>query len=274
MGTFAQAHGIGEVCRLLQYDFDPKKLLGRILHIFVNLWQAPGGKDFAAAVAEDGRSYRPENFTEAAEIAGKVELPGFHPSLVPNLEALAAGVIQASEDVQADDEVRRCCCSPLATLVDPRFSHGMYQLPALGESCRGVWRFTEEVCELHGLICISMSADVYMLAAARQRIHSVSFRVRQSTPEQCQLVNVVQLIMEAPDEFLDPITSALMRDPVIMPASRQSIDRPTILRHLMTDPRDPISRAPLAPEQLLEAPELKASIDSWIAERRAQRPSK
>lgn len=80
--------------------------------------------------------------------------------------------------------------------------------------------------------------------------------------------------MEAPDEFVDPITSALMRDPVIMPASRQTIDRPTILRHLMTDPRDPISRAPLTPEELLEAPELKAKIDAWILEKRAQRSAK
>jgi hypothetical protein len=93
---------------VLQYDFNPKKLLGRILRIFVNLWGGgnAGGKIFAAAVAEDGRSYRPENFTEAAEIAVKVELPGFPPSMVPNLEALAAGVIQASEEVKADDEVR------------------------------------------------------------------------------------------------------------------------------------------------------------------------
>lgn len=105
----------------MQYDFDPKKLLGRILRIFVNLWAAPGGKQFAAAVAEDGRSYRPENFTEAAEIAGKVELPGFDPSLVPNLEALAAGVIQASEDVQADDEARSDC-SPLHA---PASLHGV-----------------------------------------------------------------------------------------------------------------------------------------------------
>ena len=93
--------------RRLQYDFDPKKLLGRILRIFVNLWSAPDRKRFAAAVAEDGRSYRPENFTEAAEIAGKVELPGFEPALVPALEALAGGVLQAREDVQADDEVPR-----------------------------------------------------------------------------------------------------------------------------------------------------------------------
>jgi U-box domain len=77
--------------------------------------------------------------------------------------------------------------------------------------------------------------------------------------------------MEAPTEFLDPITSALMRDPVIMPASRQIIDRPTILRHLMTDPRDPISRAPLTPDELLEAPELKASIEAWITQKRAER---
>lgn len=96
-----------------------------------------------------------------------------------------------------------------------------------------------------------------------------------ATPEKArQRISVVQLILEAPDEFVDPITSALMRDPVTMPSSRQTIDRPTILRHLMTDPRDPISRAPLTPEELLEAPDLKAKIDTWIAHKRAERTAK
>lgn len=105
----------------MQYDFDPKKLLGYILRIFVNLWAAPDGKKFAAAVAEDGRSYRPENFTEAVEILGKLGgLPGFNASLIPNLEGLAAGVIQASEDVQADDEVLFLSSRVVAVSCVPR----------------------------------------------------------------------------------------------------------------------------------------------------------
>jgi hypothetical protein len=78
------------------------------------------------------------------------------------------------------------------------------------------------------------------------------------------------MLNEAPDEFLDPITSALMKDPVIMPTSKQTIDRATILRHLMTDPRDPINRAPLAPEDLVDNVELRTRIQEWLQEQRAK----
>lgn len=81
----------------------------------------------------------------------------------------------------------------------------------------------------------------------------------------------VQLIKDAPDEFLDPIMSTLMRDPVILPSSRQVIDRPNILRHLMTDPRDPINRSPLQASELIPATDLKERIHQWIAGKRAER---
>lgn len=81
----------------------------------------------------------------------------------------------------------------------------------------------------------------------------------------------MQLIKDAPDDFVDPIMSTLMRDPVILPSSRQVIDRPNILRHLMTDPRDPINRAPLQASELIPATELKERIHRWISERRAAR---
>lgn len=38
---------------------------------------------------------------------------------------------------------------------------------------------------------------------------------------------------DAPDEFLDPIMSCLMSDPVILPSSKQIVDRSTISRHLL-----------------------------------------
>ncbi len=59
------------------------------------------------------------------------------------------------------------------------------------------------------------------------------------------------MLGEAPDDFLDPIMSTLMRDPVILPSSNTTMDRPTIMRHLLSDPRDPINRKPLTPDMLL-----------------------
>jgi ubiquitin conjugation factor E4 A len=39
-----------------------------------------------------------------------------------------------------------------------------------------------------------------------------------------------ELLAEAPDDFLDPIMSTLMTDPVILPSSRTTVDRSTIAR--------------------------------------------
>lgn len=38
---------------------------------------------------------------------------------------------------------------------------------------------------------------------------------------------------DACDEFLDPIMSTLMSDPVLLPSSRVTVDRSTIARHLL-----------------------------------------
>ena len=43
------------------------------------------------------------------------------------------------------------------------------------------------------------------------------------------------ILGDIPDEFLDPIQYTLMKDPVILPSSRVTIDRPVIVRHLLSD---------------------------------------
>ena len=81
----------------------------------------------------------------------------------------------------------------------------------------------------------------------------------------------------------------LMRDPVILPSSKVTIDRPTIKSHLLSDTKDPFNRAPLKLEdvvpgsspsalivafpfsqELIADTELKAKIDAFVAERRKQ----
>ena len=44
---------------------------------------------------------------------------------------------------------------------------------------------------------------------------------------------MMQFMMMHQDEYLDPITSLLMVDPVMLPSSRQILDRATIARHLL-----------------------------------------
>lgn len=68
---------------------------------------------------------------------------------------------------------------------------------------------------------------------------------------------------EIPDEFMDPLMADWMRDPVILPASRIVIDKSVIASHLLSDPTDPFTRAPLKIEDVIPNDELKARITAW-----------
>ena len=88
---------------------------------------------------------------------------------------------------------------------------------------------------------------------------------------------------DIPEEFLDPIMSTLMSDPVILPNSRKVVDRATITRHLLrfdlfkiilfqtiysicsySDHTDPYTRTPLTMDMLIPDEELKNRIKSFI----------
>ncbi|KAI3897369.1 hypothetical protein MKX03_021964 [Papaver bracteatum] len=69
---------------------------------------------------------------------------------------------------------------------------------------------------------------------------------------------------EIPDEFLDPIQYTLMKDPVILPSSRITVDRPVIQRHLLSDNSDPFNRSHLTQDMLIPDVELKAKIVEFI----------
>uniref|UniRef100_A0A1L8DTB6 Ubiquitin conjugation factor E4 A n=1 Tax=Nyssomyia neivai TaxID=330878 RepID=A0A1L8DTB6_9DIPT len=77
-----------------------------------------------------------------------------------------------------------------------------------------------------------------------------------------------EALADAPDEFLDPIMSTLMTDPVTLPSSRVSVDRSTIARHLLSDQSDPFNRSPLTMDQVIPDAELKCKVHEWIRERR------
>lgn len=69
---------------------------------------------------------------------------------------------------------------------------------------------------------------------------------------------------EIPDEFLDPIQYTLMKDPVILPSSRITVDRHVIQRHLLSDNTDPFNRSHLTADMLISNTELKARIEEFI----------
>ncbi len=60
-----------------------------------------------------------------------------------------------------------------------------------------------------------------------------------------------------------------MRDPVVLPVSRTTVDRSTIVQHLLSDPCDPYSKQPLTIDQVIPNDELRQRIDAWVAERKS-----
>lgn len=69
-----------------------------------------------------------------------------------------------------------------------------------------------------------------------------------------------EALAEAPDDFVDPISCAVMDDPVQLPTSGKVVDRATITRILLSKAADPFNRAPLTIDQVKDLPELKEKI--------------
>mmetsp|Transcript_9577 Transcript_9577/g.28938 ORF Transcript_9577/g.28938 Transcript_9577/m.28938 type:complete len:1092 (+) Transcript_9577:200-3475(+) len=78
------------------------------------------------------------------------------------------------------------------------------------------------------------------------------------------------ILGDVPDEFLDPIMSTLMTDPVILPTSNETMDRQHIERHLLNQLSDPFNRKALTVDQLIPNEELKKRIDEYIAKQKSE----
>lgn len=96
-------------------------------------------------------------------------------------------------------------------------------------------------------------------------LQEVAQKVEKKAAEQLENEEV---IAEAPEHFLDPIMSTLMLDPVILPSSRQTVDRSTIARHLLSDQTDPFNRAPLSMDQVIPNMELAEEMRVWLEKRK------
>ncbi|XP_012529354.2 ubiquitin conjugation factor E4 A [Monomorium pharaonis] len=80
-----------------------------------------------------------------------------------------------------------------------------------------------------------------------------------------------EILTDAPDEFLDPIMSTVMMDPVILPSSKITIDRQTIARHLLSDQTDPFNRSPLTMDMVKSNVELQQEIQEWISQKKQEK---
>lgn len=156
-----------------KYSWDAKTLLSDFIDIYLHLGVSEG---FVMAVARDGRSYKPGNFTSAVRIAKVKNLKS--PDEIAKFEKLIARFAAAKEQDDQDEED--------------------YE--------------------------------------------------------------------DAPDDYLDPLLATLMTDPVILPTSKNIVDRSTIRSHLLSDPHDPFNRQPLKIEDVIEATELREKINEWRQE--------
>jgi len=81
----------------------------------------------------------------------------------------------------------------------------------------------------------------------------------------------IKELTDIPEEFYDPITTELMKDPVMLPSSKNIVDRLTIMKHLLSDENDPFNRARLTKEMLIPQPELKQKMQDYFKEKRESR---
>jgi hypothetical protein len=87
-------------------------------------------------------------------------------------------------------------------------------------------------------------------------------------------VNMDEILADHPEEFGDPLTMEIMRDPVTLPTSDTVVDRSTIVQHLLNTPIDPFNRKPLTMDQVVPNTELKAKIEGWITMKVAEAQQK
>jgi len=76
--------------------------------------------------------------------------------------------------------------------------------------------------------------------------------------------NIEDQLGDVPDDFLDPIMSTLMLDPVKLPTSGKVMDRAVIMRILLTEHLDPFNRAELKPGMLEADDETKERIHNFL----------
>ncbi|KAM1058916.1 hypothetical protein ACFX2B_023502 [Malus domestica] len=62
-----------------------------------------------------------------------------------------------------------------------------------------------------------------------------------------------------------------MKDPVILPSSRITVDRPVIQRHLLSDSSDPFNRSHLTADMLIPDNELRARIQEFIRSQKSKK---
>ncbi|CDO55114.1 similar to Saccharomyces cerevisiae YDL190C UFD2 Ubiquitin chain assembly factor (E4) that cooperates with a ubiquitin-activating enzyme (E1) [Geotrichum candidum] len=111
----------------------------------------------------------------------------------------------------------------------------------------------DRACNILGKRSLMSAQDIDKLAKFAAKAESIRAREEEEDEE----------MGDIPDEFLDPLMYTLMKEPVILPSSKVTIDLSTIKSHLLSDAKDPFNRAPLKLEDVIPNVELKKKIQEF-----------
>uniref|UniRef100_A0ACD5V2A9 Uncharacterized protein n=1 Tax=Avena sativa TaxID=4498 RepID=A0ACD5V2A9_AVESA len=115
---------------------------------------------------------------------------------------------------------------------------------------------------------------LWKIGVDRQIIQEFTQLADKAKATASEAMDAEAILGDIPDEFLDPIQYTLMEDPVILPSSRVTIDRPVIVRHLLSDSTDPFNRSHLTQDMLLPDTDLKLRIQEFVRSQQSRkRPS-
>merc|ERR1712222_275616 len=106
-----------------------------------------------------------------------------------------------------------------------------------------------EILKREGMIAPAMLNDFRTFVQELNQLASA---------QEAALANV-----DIPDNYLDPIMSEIMEDPVLLPTSKTIMDRKVIERHIMSCDDDPFSRKQLSVNDLVPQTELRAQIHAF-----------
>jgi len=112
-------------------------------------------------------------------------------------------------------------------------------------------------------------AENVLMKVSRADLASSLVQVRdQVKVAKDSLAEEEELLADCPDQFLCPIMSVIMTDPVMLPSSKQVVDRTTIARHLLSDQSDPFNRAPLTMDMLEPQEDLRNKVYQWMEQKK------
>ena len=115
---------------------------------------------------------------------------------------------------------------------------------------------------------------LYTRGVARTIISEFEEFVVLAKAEEERLNNLAIDYDDAPSEFLDPVMFTLMEDPVRLPHGGSVVDRTTYEQLLLSTRKDPYTQTPIKEGDGVPADDIKAKIDEYIKQKRAQKKKK